>query len=406
MDSEDKIYKKARIEFLEPMEIAHKYSLYFHNILNIFNTLPPSIEPIASGHILEQIDIIQLLIAKGIAYKINGSVYFDVKFYSKYGIFSKMFKIENLLYNRMQNKYKIEKKNPQDFALWKNSSYKHIMKWSSPWGYGFPGWHIECTAMSIKYLGDIFDIHGGGIDLKFPHHECEIAQLKSIFNKNIVSFWMHTNILTLNGNKMSKSTGNILLPNDIFNGKTFFFRKSFAPSVIRFFLLKSHYRSIVDIHNNVLNTAEIGYYRLIEGLNIIINIPNNNNHNISSFNVYFWRIKCYEAMNDDLNSPVLISYLFRGVQYIQYIRYGKELLSVSYFNMFKETMLTFILDILGLSIYPTFKDKIYLNLIQYLVNIMIIMRKEAIYDKKWNLADVIRKELLNIGVLHITNYEL
>lgn len=237
-DREDKIYNKARIEDIEPMEIAQKYTLYFHNILNLFNTLPPSIEPIASGHIIEQIDLINKLIDKGVAYKVNGSVYFDVKFYNNnnnYGLFSNRFKIANLLANRIQNKYQIEKKNPHDFALWKIKNYKHIMKWSSPWGYGFPGWHIECTAMSIKYIGDIFDIHGGGIDLKFPHHECEIAQFKSVFNKNIVSFWMHTNILTLNGNKMSKSTGNVLLPNEIINGKTFFLKRSFSPYVIRFF---------------------------------------------------------------------------------------------------------------------------------------------------------------------------
>jgi cysteinyl-tRNA synthetase len=259
-EGEDRIAKKARIEKIEPMEVVQRYTVDFHETLQKINNLPPSIEPTATGHIVEQIEIIKDILAKGMAYEVNGSVYFDVLKYNEtehYGILSGR-NIEESVHNTRELDGQSEKKNPQDFALWKRAEEKHIMRWPSPWGEGFPGWHLECTAMSTKYLGETFDIHGGGMDLKFPHHECEIAQSKVKNKVNPVNYWMHANMLILNGQKMAKSTGNYILPNEIFTGENKILSKAFSPSATRFFMMQAHYRSVLDFSNDALEAAEKG----------------------------------------------------------------------------------------------------------------------------------------------------
>ena len=267
-EGEDKIAKKARLEQLEPMEIVQRYTVDFHRIMEMFNTLPPSIEPTATGHIIEQIQIVQRIIDKGLAYESNGSVYFDVEKYNQsehYGELSGR-KIEDLISGTRDLDGQGEKRNSLDFALWKKASPAHIMRWPSPWGEGFPGWHLECTAMSTKYLGQTFDIHGGGMDLKFPHHECEVAQGKAANGEEPVRYWLHANMLTLNGQKMSKSTGNTILPHELFTGENNFMDKAYHPMVVRFFMMQAHYRSILDFSSQALSAAEKGYYKLMAAL--------------------------------------------------------------------------------------------------------------------------------------------
>ncbi|MBT8292713.1 MAG: cysteine--tRNA ligase, partial [Eudoraea sp.] len=267
-EGEDKISKKARLEQIEPMEVVQRYTVDFHNILQKFNFLPPSIEPTATGHIIEQIEIIKDILDKGYAYEINDSVYFDVKKFNEdyeYGKLSGR-KLEDMISNTRELAAQDEKKNSQDFALWKKAEPQHIMRWPSPWGDGFPGWHLECTAMSTKYLGENFDIHGGGMDLKFPHHECEIAQAEASNGQSPVKYWLHANMLTLNGKKMAKSTGNNILPEEIFTGNNNILSKAFSPSVVRFFMMQAHYTSILDLSNEALLASEKGYQRLMEAI--------------------------------------------------------------------------------------------------------------------------------------------
>ena len=306
---EDRIAKKARLEQIEPMEVVQRYTVDFHNILSIFNFLPPSIEPTATGHIVEQIEIIKSIIDKGYAYEANGSIYFDVLKYNEshdYGILSGR-NIEDMAHNTRALDGQSDKKNPQDFALWKKAEPKHIMRWPSPWSDGFPGWHLECTAMSTKYLGESFDIHGGGMDLKFPHHECEIAQAKAWHNHSPVNYWMHANMLTLNGQKMAKSTGNNILPSEILNGDTDKLTKGFSPSVVRFFMMQAHYRSILDFSNDALLASEKGFLKLMEAVTSLSKIEATKDAN--DFDVTKWKSNCYDAMNDDFNTPILIARL-------------------------------------------------------------------------------------------------
>ena len=306
---EDKISKRAKIEKIEPMEVVQKYTNEFHSILNSFNLLNPSIEPTATGHIIEQIQMIEKIIENGFAYESNGSVYFDLINFSKkykYGELSNR-SFDEILNESRSLKGFDEKRNPQDFALWKKAEDKHIMKWRSPWGYGFPGWHIECSAMGHKYLGKKFDIHGGGIDLKFPHHDCEIAQSKSVYGENPANFWVHTNMLTLNGKKMSKSVGNSVFPNEIFDGSNQNFTKAFSPMILKFFMYQAHYRNTLDISNDALLAAEKGFEK-IKSLNKDINEILSNKTN--DFNVMDWVNDCYQTLNDDFNSPKLIAKLF------------------------------------------------------------------------------------------------
>ena len=267
-EGEDRIAKKARLEKIEPMEVVQRYTVDFHDKMDKFNVLPPSIEPTATGHIIEQIELIKLIINNGFAYEVNGSVYFDVLKFNRENHYGKLSgrKIEELIHNTRSLEGQNDKKNPQDFALWKKAEPEHIMRWPSPWSDGFPGWHLECTAMSRKYLGKKFDIHGGGMDLKFPHHECEIAQAESIENISPVNYWLHTNMLTLNGKKMAKSTGNNILPDEMFNGSNNLIKKPFSPMTVRFFMLQAHYRSIIDISQDALEASEKGLNRLKESL--------------------------------------------------------------------------------------------------------------------------------------------
>jgi cysteinyl-tRNA synthetase len=394
-EGEDRIAKKARLEAIEPMEVVQRYTVDFHNILNTFNFLPPSIEPTATGHIIEQIEIIKSIMDKGLAYEVNGSVYFDVLKYNKtksYGILSKR-KVEDLIHNTRQLDGQSDKKNPQDFALWKKAEPQHIMRWPSPWSDGFPGWHLECTAMSTKYLGEHFDIHGGGMDLKFPHHECEIAQAEACNDQPPVNYWMHANMLIMNGKKMAKSTGNFILPNEIFTGDNPHISKAFHPSVARFFMLQAHYRSILDFTNEGLLAAEKGFGRLMEGINSLNSL---NTSKTSSFDVKDWRQKCYEAMNDDFNTPILIANLFEGIKVINQIKDGSATISKDDLETFKETFENFTFDILGLTnVSETTSGA---DQLSGVVEILINLRKEARLNKDFALSDKIRDDLANIGV--------
>ena len=392
--TEDKISTKARLEKIEPMEVVQRYSLDFHNILQKLNNIPPSIEPTATGHIIDQIEIIKTILDKGLAYVVNGSVYFDVLKYNKtehYGILSGR-KIEDSIQNTRDLDGQSEKKNPQDFALWKKAEESHIMRWPSPWSDGFPGWHLECTAMSTKYLGKTFDIHGGGMDLKFPHHECEIAQSKACNNVNPVHYWMHANMLTLNGQKMSKSTGNYILPNEIFTGENKLMKKAFSPSALRFFMMQAHYRSILDFSNDALEASEKGFLKLMEAVNQLENITANKT---SSIDINSWKQKCYEAMNDDFNSPVLIAQLFEAVKYINLLKLGEDTLNEDDLKDFKITIKAFVFDILGLQNEISDNNS---SKISGVVALLITMRNEARANKNWALSDKIRDELLAIGI--------
>jgi len=299
-EGEDKITKKARLEQIEPMEIVQRYTVGFHTILKQFNNLPPSIEPTATGHIVEQIEIIKTIIDNGFGYEVNGSVYFDVVKFNETNDYGKLSgrNLEDMINNSRELAGQSEKRNPQDFALWKKAEPVHIMRWPSPWSDGFPGWHLECTVMSSKYLGEQFDIHGGGMDLKFPHHECEIAQGEAACGKTPVNYWMHANMLTLNGKKMSKSTGNTILPQEIFSGDNTILDKPFKPTVVRFFMLQAHYRSIMDFSNDALEASEKGFLKLMEAIKSLNSLPTSKT---TSFNVSAWKQRCYDAMNDDFN---------------------------------------------------------------------------------------------------------
>ena len=393
---EDRISKKARLENIEPMEVAQKYTVDFHNILNTFNFLPPSIEPTATGHIIEQIKIINTIIDKGLAYVVNGSVYFDVLKYNKsktYGILSGR-KVEDLIHNTRVLDGQSDKKNPQDFALWKKAEPEHIMRWSSPWSEGFPGWHLECTAMSTKYLGEQFDIHGGGMDLKFPHHECEIAQAEASNNKSPVNYWMHANMLTLNGQKMAKSTGNNILPSEIFTGNNDKLSKAFSPSVIRFFIMQAHYRSILDFSNDALEASEKGYNKLIDAINLIDKLPESN---ASSIDVIAWQKKCYAALDDDFNTPILIAELFNAVKFINQINAKTETISADDLTLLKTSITAFVFDILGIACENT-NNKINSNKLEDTVKLLINLREEARANKDYALSDKIRDELQAIGI--------
>jgi len=392
---EDRIAKKARLEQIEPMEVVQRYTVDFHTILNTFNFLPPSIEPTATGHIVEQIEIIKSILEKGFAYEANGSIYFDVLKYNEshhYGVLSGR-NIEDLIHNTRVLEGQTDKKNPQDFALWKKAEPKHIMRWPSPWSDGFPGWHLECTAMSTKYLGESFDIHGGGMDLKFPHHECEIAQAKAWHNHTPVNYWMHANMLTLNGQKMAKSTGNNILPAEILSGDTNKLTKGFSASVVRFFMMQAHYRSILDFSNDALLASEKGFMKLMEAVSTLDKLEATSGAN--EFDVSAWKANCYTAMNDDFNTPILIAELFSAVKYINQIKDGKTTITDSNLALLKDVMHQFVFDILGL------KNVISNEQDQKLgdtVELLIRMRNDARAQKDFTLSDKIRDELLAIGI--------
>jgi cysteinyl-tRNA synthetase len=393
-EGEDKIAKKAKLEKLEPMEIVQKYTLDFHETLALFNNLPPSIEPTATGHIIEQIEMIKKIIDNGLAYEVNGSVYFDVLKYDKsqnYGELSGR-KIEELISGTRDLDGQDEKRNAIDFALWKNANDSHIMKWNSPWGVGFPGWHLECSAMSSKYLGDQFDIHGGGMDLKFPHHECEIAQGTAANGVAPVRYWMHGNMLTLNGKKMSKSTGNSLLPNELFSGENEFMDKGYNPSVIRFFMMQAHYRSTLDFSSEALQAAEKGFYRLMEALKSLPSLPTSekSSNDISKLIDSF-----YEAMNDDFNAPILVANLFEAVKFINTIKEGNASISASDLKNLTDEMNAFVFSVLGLK---SLDEQSGGNSLEGLMQLILELRQEARANKDWATADKIRDGLATAGL--------
>lgn len=393
---EDKITKKARLEEIEPMEIVQRYTVDFHNTLNQFNFLTPSIEPTATGHIIEQIELIKTIIDNGFAYEINGSVYFDVHKYNQtnnYGILSKR-KLEDLIHNTRELDGQSDKRNPQDFALWKKAEPTHIMRWPSPWSDGFPGWHLECTAMSTKYLGDQFDIHGGGMDLKFPHHECEIAQNQAAKGQTPVNYWMHANMLELNGARMSKSTGNIINPAELISGENDFMTKGFSPSVIRFFMMQSSYRSVLDLTDAGLLASEKGYHRLMESIKHVKEVKA---ASTSTFNVLEWQQKCYDALNDDFNTPILISHLFEAVKHINALVDNKATLTATDLETFTQSLHAFVFDILGLQNEYESQEK-GTNKLSGTVELLIKLRQEARANKNFALSDQIRDQLLELGI--------
>jgi cysteinyl-tRNA synthetase len=401
-EGEDKIAKKARLEQLEPMEIVKQYTEDFHQVMRELNILPPSIEPSATGHIVEQINITQTLIEKGLAYEVNGSVYFDVKKYNQqapYGILSGR-KIEDLMESGRALDSQDEKREKIDFALWKKASPAHIMRWPSPWGDGFPGWHIECTVMSTKYLGETFDIHGGGMDLKFPHHECEIAQATGANGKPPVNYWIHSNMLTVNGQKMSKSLGNSFLPSELFSGDHPLLDKGYSPSSVRFFMLQSHYSSTLDFSNEALTAAEKGYKKLSNALKLVKGLKHTGTKNIQDdLEKELNRLvaECHTNMGDDFNTAKTLAVLFEMASRVNDFKSGNIQLhqvSEQTFTSFQQTFIAFMEDVLGLQEEVTQNDHLLNNVIQVLID----LRKKARQDKNFALSDKIRDDLKQAGV--------
>lgn len=394
-EGEDKFAKRAKLEQLEPMEIVQKYTLGFHEILRIFNTLPPNIEPTATGHILEQIEMIKEILAAGFAYEVNGTVYFDVEKYSKdydYGILTNR-KLEDLMEGTRELSGQDEKRGRLDFALWIKAKPETLMQWPSPWGWGFPGWHIECSAMSAKYLGETFDIHGGGMDLQATHHTNEIAQSQACNHTQPVKYWVHTNMLTVNGARMSKTAGNGFLPKELFTGDHPLLERGYSPMTVRFFMAQSHYRSTLDFSNEALQAAEKGYKRLMESIARMEKLEASDK---STVNIAEIRENCYAAMNDDFNSPMLVSHLFDAVRVINSVADGTEKLTAEDIASLKELIQVFVFDVLGLI------DESEANaggdVITGLMNLIIDIRKSARENKDWATSDKIRDELKAAGV--------
>lgn len=386
----DKFAKKAKLEQVEPMEIVQKYTLGFREVLRLFNTLPPSIEPTATGHISEQIEMTKQIIEAGMAYVSNGTVYFDVEKYSQennYGILSNR-KLEELLEGTRELGGQDEKKGRLDFALWIKAKPEHLMRWPSPWGWGFPGWHIECSAMSTKYLGTTFDIHGGGMDLIATHHTNEIAQSQACNHCEPVKYWMHTNMLTVNGVRMSKSAGNGFLPLELFTGSHKLLEKGYSPMSVKFFMLQTHYRSTLDFSNEALQASEKGFDRLMNAVNTLEKLKSSEK---SSSDIKSLCAKCYDAMNDDFNSPILLAHLFEGVKTINSIYDEKESISKEDLELLRKTFRDFIFDVLGLK-----EEKSATNndeLANNLMNLIIDIRNEAKAKKDFPTSDKIRDSL-------------
>jgi cysteinyl-tRNA synthetase len=392
---EDKISKKARLEQLEPMEVVQKYMNTFHRNMAEINTLPPCIEPRASGHITEQIVMIEKILQLGYAYEVNGSVYFDVGKYNtvyKYGILSGR-NLDDLKANTRLLEGQDEKKNPFDFALWKKATPEHIMQWPSPWGNGFPGWHLECSVMSTKYLGEVFDIHGGGMDLQFPHHECEIAQSTAVSGHPSVRYWMHNNMITINGQKMARSLGNFITLDELFSGNHPLLTQAFSPMTIRFFILQAHYRSTLDFSNDALLAAEKGLERLMKTLEILKKLQPAAQ---STVDISSLRNNCLKALLDDLNSPVLIACLYDGVRIINSVNDGKDTVSSEDLEALKKLFFTCIIDILGLKPETSASDQS--ETVKQLVELSLQIRMKAKMNKDWATSDYIRNELARIGI--------
>jgi cysteinyl-tRNA synthetase len=393
---EDKVAKKARLEQLEPMEIVQHFSLRYHQDMEQLNVLPPSIEPHASGHIIEQIEMVKKILASGFAYEKNGSVYFDVVKYNSAHNYGKLSgrSIEETLENTRELAGQEEKQSQVDFAIWKKASPEHIMRWPSPWSDGFPGWHLECSAMGCKYLGDTFDIHGGGMDLIFPHHESEIAQAVAANGNDHVRFWMHNNMITIDGQKMGKSLNNFITLNQFFNGSHELLDQAYDPMTIRFFILQAHYRSTLDFSNEALKAAERGLKRLMDAAQTLGKLKSADK---STIDIEQWRNKCYEAMNDDFNSAITVSHLFDAVRMINSINDGKASIAAIDLDLLKKTFSAFFFDILGLR-----KEKESLSgneeLVGGLMETILDIRKEAKLKKDWPTADKIRDHLAKLNI--------
>lgn len=398
-EGDDKIAKKARLEQLEPMEVVQFYTNRYHRDMDMLNVRRPSIEPHASGHIIEQMDMVKKILESGFAYEKNGSVYFDVNAYAEkfpYGELSGR-RHEELLENTRELAGQAEKNNSADFALWKKAAPEHIMRWPSNWSDGFPGWHMECSAMGKKYLGESFDIHGGGMDLIFPHHESEIAQSKAANDgKQPVKYWMHNNMITINGQKMGKSLGNFITLEDLFSGENDVLEKAYSPMNIRFFMLQAHYRSPLDFSNAALQAAEKGYQKLMTAVETIGKLKTSDS---SSVNVDELIEKAYTAINDDLNTPILIAHLFDGVKMINSINDGKAQINQEDLRKLQKLYNEFIFEILGLESEET-KSEGGNELLEGVMQTVLSLRAQAKQKKDWGTADLIRDELnkLNIKV--------
>ena len=393
-DGEDKIAKKARLEQLEPMEIVQFYTISYHKAMDALNCLPPSIEPRATGHIIEQIEMVQQILKNGFAYEMNGSVYLDVNKYNEkypYGILSGR-NLEDALEGTRDLDGQSEKKSAVDFAIWKKANPEHIMRWPSPWGDGFPGWHMECSAMSEKYLGKTFDIHGGGMDLVFPHHEAEIAQSNACNDCNPVNYWMHNNMITVDGKKMGKSLGNFINLEEFFNGSHEKLERAYTPMTIRFFILQAHYRSTVDFSNDALQAAEKGFTKLMNAMETLVKISASDT---STYDVSALQEKCYVAMDDDFNTPILIAHLFDGVRIINSIKDGTESLNASDLEQLKTLFNTFVTDILGLI---SAKESSGNDLTNEVMELILQLRGNAKKTKDFGTADLIRDELDKVGI--------
>ena len=395
-EGEDKMAKKARVEQLEPMEVVQYYTIRYHHAMEALNVLPPSIEPYASGHIIEQIELVKKILDNGYAYESHGSVYFDVEKYNKthhYGVLSGR-NIDDMLNTTRALDGQDEKHNPIDFALWKCAQPEHIMRWPSPWSVGFPGWHCECTAMGKKYLGDRFDIHGGGMDLIFPHHECEIAQAVASEGHEMVHYWMHNNMITINGQKMGKSLGNFITLDQFFTGSHEKLDQPYSAMTIRFFILQAHYRSTVDFSNEALQAAEKGLARLLDAYASLQKLKP---AAASSVKVDGIRAKCYEAMNDDLNTPIVISHLFDVARIVNQVKDGKETLNEADLKELQDVFHLFAFDLLGI------KDEICgdvnngLDAFGKAMDLLLSIRQQAKANKDWATSDKIRNELTAMG---------
>ena len=392
-DGEDKIEKKARLEQLEPMEVVQHFTLRYHDAMKALNVLPPSIEPRASGHIPEQIEYARKILDSGFAYESGGSVYFDVEKYNKhhrYGILSGR-NIDDIVENTRSLDGQSEKRRSVDFALWKKASAEHIMRWHSEWSDGFPGWHLECSAMGQKYLGEQFDIHGGGMDLIFPHHECEIAQSVAAVGHQAVKYWMHNNMITINGQKMGKSLGNFITLEEFFTGSHKLLDSAYSPMTIRFFILQAHYRSTVDFSNEALIASQKGLSRLTEAYDRLKKITPSATTSVETKD---WATMCREAMNDDLNTPIVISHLFDAAKAINTVYDTKATISQTDLDSLKELFDTYI-DILGLQTEQSSSK--YLDSYKKAVDLLLSLRLEAKQGKNWALSDRIRDELASYG---------
>lgn len=393
-EGEDKIAKKARLEKIEPMEVAQYYTNRYHDAMRMLNVLPPSIEPLASGHIMEQIEMVQKIIDNGFAYESNGSIYFDVEKYSKkhnYGVLSGRV-LDDLQSNSRDLDGQSDKRNGFDFALWKKAAPEHIMRWNSPWSNGFPGWHMECSAMSAKYLGENFDIHGGGMDLMFPHHECEIAQSIAANGKEGVKYWVHNNMVTINGQKMGKSLGNFITLEELFTGSNKLLEQAYTPMTIRFFILQAHYRSTLDFSNEALIAAQKGYERLMKAVKTIDKIKPSD---ISTVEVGKLKEDAMSAMCDDLNSPIAIAGLFEWVRVINQLHDGQQKITAEDLAALKNDMKFVVEDLLGLTDETGNSDT---EMLGGLINMILDVRSGAKSNKDWATSDRIRDSLQSLGV--------